>query len=199
MISFIFGEKGEFFEQVIPGKNSKRIPPDQALCSVMLFKVPASPFYKAIEKLGRKDGAETLVRPKRKERKMKRRLAIWATWYMVSVMFLIGITPRVYADFSPSELITLSQNDRNSDLLKVQKVLESKMIRERLGQLGFTEEGIQQRLYQLSDEQIHQMALKIDELKIGGDAGEAVIIGFVVIIFIVAVVYFLGYRLVLKQ
>ena len=130
---------------------------------------------------------------------MKKRLARWVTWYIVSVMFLLGITPRVYADFSPSELIGPSQIDRQSDLLKVQKVLESKMIRERLGQLGFTEEGIQQRLYQLSDEQIHQMALKIDELKIGGDAGEAVIIGFVVIIFIVAVVYFLGYRLVLKQ
>ena len=130
---------------------------------------------------------------------MPRRLSKWITWYMVSVMFLLGITPGVYAGFSPSELITLSQIDRNSDLLKIQKVLEAKMIRERLSQLGFTEEGIQQRLYQLSDEQIHQIALKIDELRVGGDAGEAVIIGFVVIIFIVAVVYFLGYRLILKQ
>jgi len=72
------------------------------------------------------------------------------------------------------------------------------MIRERLSQLGFTEEGIQQRLYQLSDEQIHQIALKTDELRVGGDAGEAVIIGFLVAIFIVAVIYLLGYRLVLK-
>ncbi len=130
---------------------------------------------------------------------MKRRLAKWVTWYMVSVMFFIGITPSVYADFSSSELISLSQIDRNSDLLKIQKVLESKMIRERLSQLGFSEEGIQQRLTQLSDEQIHQFALKIDELKVGGDTGEAVIIGFVVVIFIVVVVYFLGYRLILKQ
>ena len=130
---------------------------------------------------------------------MKRRLAKWVTWYMVSVMLLIGITPRVYADFSSSELISLSQIDRNSDLLKIQKVLESKMIRERLSQLGFSEEGIQQRLTQLSNEQIHQFALKIDELKVGGDTGEAVIIGFVVVIFIVLVVYFLGYRLILKQ
>jgi hypothetical protein len=137
--------------------------------------------------------------PKRKEKKMKGRLAIWVTWYMISVMFLIGIAPGVYADFSPSELMTLSQIDRNADLLKVQKALESKKVRERLSQLGFTEEGIQQRLNQLSDSQIHQIALKIDELKVGGDTGEAIIIGFVVVIFIVAIVYFLGYRLVLKQ
>ncbi len=130
---------------------------------------------------------------------MKRRLAKWVTWYMVSVMFFIGITPGVYADFSPSELMSLSQIDRKADLLKIQKVLESKMIRERLGQLGFTEEAIQQRLTRLSDEQIHQFALKIDELKVGGDTGEAIIIGFVVIIFIVVIVYFLGYRLILKQ
>ena len=130
---------------------------------------------------------------------MKRKLAKWVTWYMVSAMFFIGITPGVYADFSPSELISLSQVDRNSDLLKIQKVLESKMIRERLSQLGFTEEGIQQRLSQFSDEQIHQIAMKIDELKVGGDAGEAVILGFVIVILIVVVIYFLGYRLVIKQ
>ena len=130
---------------------------------------------------------------------MKRRLAKWVTWYMVSVMFFIGIAPRAYADFSPSEVMGLSQLDRNSDLLKIQKVLESKMIRERLSQLGFTEEGIRARLTQLSDEQIHQIAIKIDELKVGGDTGEAVIIGFVVVIFIVLVVYFLGYRVILKK
>ena len=136
--------------------------------------------------------------PKERREMVKRKLSKWIIWYMVSALFFTGITPSVYADFSPSELITLSQIDRNSDLLKVQKVLESKMVRERLRQLGFTEAGIQQKLYQLSDEQIHQIALKIDQLRVGGDAGEAVIIGFVVIIFIVAVVYFLGYRLILK-
>lgn len=128
---------------------------------------------------------------------MKRRMAIWVTWYMVSVMFLIGITPRVYADFSPSELITLSQIDRSADLLKVQKVLEAKMVRERLRQLGFTEAGIQQRLNQLSNEQIHQIALKLDELKVGGSAGETVIIAFSIAIFVV-ILYFVGYKLVLK-
>ena len=130
---------------------------------------------------------------------MKKRFVIWVTWYMVSVMFLIGITPGVYADFSPSELITLSQIDRNSDLLKVQKVLESKMVRERLSQLGFTEKGIQQRLNQLSDQQIHQLALKIDDLKVGGDTGEAVLLGFLVVIFIVVVAYFVGYRVILQK
>jgi hypothetical protein len=55
---------------------------------------------------------------------MKRKLAEWVIWYLVSVMFVIGITPRVYADFSPSEVIDISQVDRNSDLQRIQKVLK---------------------------------------------------------------------------
>lgn len=129
---------------------------------------------------------------------MKRKLAKWVIWYMVSVMFVIGITPRVYADFSPSEVVGISQIDRNSDLQKIQQVLESKLIRERLIQLGFTEEGIQGRLTQLSNEQIHQVALKIDEMKVGGDGAEVVIIILLVAILVVAIIYFTGHRVIVK-
>ena len=129
---------------------------------------------------------------------MKRKLAKWVIWYMVSVMFVIGITPRVYADLSPSEMIGISQIDRNSDLQKIQKVLESKLIRERLIQLGFTEEGIQGRLNQLSNEQIHQVALKIDEMKVGGDGAEVVIIILLVAILVVAIIYLTGHKVIVK-
>ncbi len=130
---------------------------------------------------------------------MKRKLAKWVTWYMLSVMFLIGITPRVYADFSPSDLVALSQFDRTSDLQKIQKVLESKMIRERLGQLGFTEEEIHKRLNQFSDEQIHTLALKLDELTVGGDSGEAILIVLLSAVIVVLVLYIMGYRIILKK
>jgi len=42
---------------------------------------------------------------------MRVRLKKWITWYLVIAMFVIGITPRVYAGFSPSEVIGLSQVD----------------------------------------------------------------------------------------
>jgi len=129
---------------------------------------------------------------------MKRELAKWVIWYLVSVMFVIGITPRVYADFSPSEMIGLSQVNRNSDLQKIQKMLESKLIGERLRQLGFTEEGIQGRLNQLSDEQIHQVALKIDEMKVGGDGAEVVIIILLIALLVVGIIYLSGHRVIVK-
>ena len=130
---------------------------------------------------------------------MKRGLQKWVTWYMLLVMFLIGITPRVYADFSPSEVIALSQFDRTTDLQKIQKLLESKMVRERLSRLGFTEEGIQKRLSQLSNEQIHTLALKLDELKVGGDTGEAILIVILIAAIVVLVLYIMGYRVILKK
>ena len=130
---------------------------------------------------------------------MKGRMRDYVIWYMVSAMFVIGITPRVYAGLSPSETMTVAQFDRTADLQKIQKVLELKMISERLRQLGFTEEGIQQRLNQLSNEQIHRLALKLDELKVGGNGAEVVISLLVIAILVVILIYLLGHKIAIKK
>ena len=69
---------------------------------------------------------------------MRTALRKWITWYLVVAMFVIGITPRVHAGFSPSEVIGLSSLDRPSEVQKIQKFLEIKMVRERLREFGFT-------------------------------------------------------------
>ncbi len=130
---------------------------------------------------------------------MKRKLTKWVAWYMVTVMFLFGITPKVEAGFSPSEVIGQSQMDRSMDVEKVRKFLETKMIRERLHAFGFSQEEIQTRLNLLTDDQIHQVALKLDELKVAGDGGEAVIIALLIVAVVLLIFYLLGYRMVLKK
>ena len=130
---------------------------------------------------------------------MKRKLTNWVAWYMVTVMFLFGITPKVEAGFSPSEVIGQSQMDRPTDVEKIRKFLETKMIRERLHAFGLSPEEIQARLNQLTDDQIHQVALKLDELKVAGDGGEAVIIVLLIAVIVLLVIYLLGYRVVLKK
>ncbi len=130
---------------------------------------------------------------------MKRKLANWVAWYMVTVMFLFGITPKVEAGFSPSEVIGQSQMDRSMDVEKVRNFLETKMIRERLHAFGFSQEEIQARLNLLTDDQIHQVALKLDELKVAGDGGEAVIIALLIVAVVLLIFYLLGYRVVLKK
>ena len=130
---------------------------------------------------------------------MKKKLTNWVAWYMVTVMVLFGITPKVEAGFSPSEVIGQSQMDGSKDMEKIRKFLEAKMIRERLHAFGLSPEEVQTRLTQLTDEQIHQMASKLDELKVAGDGGEAVIIVLLIAAIILLIIYLLGYRVVLKK
>jgi acid stress-induced BolA-like protein IbaG/YrbA len=118
---------------------------------------------------------------------------------MIAVTFLFGITPKVEAGFSPSEVIGQSQMDKLKDAEKIRKFLEAKMVRERLHAFGLSQEEIQTRLNQLSDDQIHQMALKLDELKVAGDGAEAVIIVLLIAAIVILIIYLLGYRVVLKK
>jgi hypothetical protein len=129
---------------------------------------------------------------------MKRRLTNWVLWYMITVMFLLGITPKVEAGFSPSEVIGQSQMNRSTEVEKIQKFLETKMIRERLQAFGLSQEEIQTRVNYLTDDQIHQVALKVDELKVGGDGGEVVIIILLILVLVALIIYVTGHKIILK-
>lgn len=122
----------------------------------------------------------------------------WITWYLVAAIFVIGITPRVYAGFAPSEGFALTSGERASNLDKVQKFLEMKMVRERLKDLGFTPEEIQGKLNDLNDQQLHQLAMKMDDLKVGGDGLGFVIAILVIIILVIIIVQLSGHRIVVK-
>lgn len=100
---------------------------------------------------------------------MKSSWAKVVSCYLVMVMFVLGITPRVFAGFSPSEAVSIFNFDRSSDIDKIRKVLEMRMVRERLKNFGFTPDEIEKKLIQLDDQQIHQLALNLDELKVGGN------------------------------
>ena len=129
---------------------------------------------------------------------MNKTIRNWIIWYLVIAMFVIGITPRVYAGFSPSEAIGFSQ-ERSSDLQKVQKFLEMKMVRERLKEYGFAPDEITARLDQLNDQQIHQLALKVDNLRVAADDGLGIIIALLFIaILVVILILLLWHRVVVK-
>jgi len=113
-------------------------------------------------------------------------------------MFVIGITPRVYAGFSPSEGLVLTSGERTSDLDKIQKFLEMKMVRERLKDLGFTADEIQGKLKDLNDQQIHQLATKMDDLNVGGDGLEVILVLLVIVILVILIIQLTGHRIVVK-
>jgi len=137
-------------------------------------------------------------RRKEKEVNMKKKFWVeYLLWYLIGAMFVIGITPRAFAGFSPSEATSLAF-DRPSDLEKVRKVLEMRVVREKLKEFGFTTNEIEKRLSELSDDQIHQIALQIDELKVGGDGWAVAFLFLLIAILIVLVIYVTGHRVVVK-
>ena len=119
-------------------------------------------------------------------------------WYPVGAMFMIATAPRCLAGFSSSEVIALSPADRPADLEKLKKFLETKMVRERLKDLGFAPEEVRMKLADLNDRQVHQLALHLDEMQVAGDGGEVVVIVFLAAILVVLILYAMGHRILIK-
>lgn len=120
-------------------------------------------------------------------------------WYLVVAMLIIGITPRLEAAFAPSEALVLSSAARSTDTETVQAVLENKLVRQRLQDLGFNADEITAKLSQLSDEQLHSIAQKLDDLKVGSD-GFGVVIGILVIIALILVIIHLsGHKVIVTR
>ena len=118
--------------------------------------------------------------------------------YLAIAMFILGIVPRVDAGFIPSDIITHPEIDRTADLQSIQKVFETKMVRQRLENLGFTADEIQKRLNQLNDEQIHNLALNLDQLKVGGDGFGVIAALLVIALLVVALIYLTKHRVIIQ-
>jgi hypothetical protein len=88
-----------------------------------------------------------------KEGLLARRITIM----LIILMSLMSIVPRIEAAFIPS---TESQSEliRDQDIQIVKKALENKVITQRLQDLGFSDQEIQDRMDQLSDQEVHNLA-----------------------------------------
>jgi hypothetical protein len=118
-------------------------------------------------------------------------------WTLVFTTFMMGWFP-------PDSTAMLAPADfglnRLEDLQKVQRVLESKMVQQRLEDVGLTADEIQGRLARLSDAQLHRMANQLDALMPGGDGGLGIVVALLVIaILVVILFYLLGHRIEVKK
>jgi hypothetical protein len=63
----------------------------------------------------------------------------------------------------------VSAGSRAADLGTIQSTLESKLVAQRLTEVGLTAQEVQARLAALSDDQLHQVAQNLDGLQPGGE------------------------------
>jgi hypothetical protein len=111
-----------------------------------------------------------------------RRVAI----LLIVITLPLSLVAKVEAAFIPSSE-SLSSIIREQDIATVQKALEHKLVKERLSDLGYTEEEIAARLDKLSDQELHSFAGQLDSLNPGGD-GLGIIIAVLVIVLLVIVI-----------
>ena len=125
-------------------------------------------------------------------------------WTVAMTTLVTGVfPPDVQAMLAPpsataSELGT--GLDRAADLQKVQSVLETKVVSQRLADYGLNQEEISARVNQLSDAQLHQMASQIDAMIPAGDGGLGIVIALLVIaILAVILIYLLDHKITVTK
>ena len=115
--------------------------------------------------------------------------------YMAFAFFLIASIPQnSWAYLVDSQGLNYS---READINKIQRVLESKMVSQRLSELGLSRDEINSKLHQLNDADVHQFASQLDSIMPGGDLG--IIIGLLVIVILVLVILQItGHKVIVK-
>ncbi|MDY6853101.1 MAG: PA2779 family protein [Thermodesulfobacteriota bacterium] len=113
--------------------------------------------------------------------------------FLVVSMSFISMIPRAEAAFIPSDE-SYSLILKEKEMAVVQNVLEHKIVKGRLSSLGYSEREISERLNQLSDEEIHELAGQIDTLVSAGDG-----LGFVIGLLVIALLVILILKLFDKQ
>lgn len=124
-------------------------------------------------------------------------------WTLVTVTLLSGLFPEdIRAMVAPPLQTTtnsISEPYRTADLQTIQTVLESKVVRQRLEDFGLRPEEISTRLAKLSDDQLHQLATKVDALIPAGDGLGIVIALLVIAILAVILIYLLNHRIIITK
>ncbi len=115
--------------------------------------------------------------------------------YLMFAIFILTMPVQGWAMFIPAGEMTPS---RQADLDTIQKTLESSLIRQRLMDFGLTSEEAMARVNNLSNEQIHQFAAKLDALQAGGDGVDALIFLLLVAIVVIVVLEATGHHVILR-
>ena len=87
---------------------------------------------------------------------------------------------------------------RGADMDKIQRVLESKMVSQRLQELGLSVDEVNSKLAGLGDAEIHQFASRLDSLMPGGDMLIDIMALLVIAILVLVILHLLGYKVIIK-
>jgi len=83
---------------------------------------------------------------------------------------------------------------REINELKVRRALENKIVAEKLKSHGLTKEEVSEKLNNMTDDQVHQIASLTDRIPAGGDGGVGIVIAILVIVALTLLIVYLFKR-----
>ncbi|HAG51664.1 MAG TPA: hypothetical protein DHU69_02520 [Deltaproteobacteria bacterium] len=116
--------------------------------------------------------------------------------YLSFAFFLIASIPQnSWAYFVGPQPLNFS---READIDKIQRVLESKIVSQRLAELGLSMDAINSRLNELNNAEMHQFASQLESLMPGGDTIIAIMGLLVIVILVLVILQLTGHKVVVK-
>jgi hypothetical protein len=107
-------------------------------------------------------------------------VAAYLTFFLTSPTFAGLVGSLASPDLQASEM-------RAEEMRKIQVALENELVRAKLHAYGLTADEVDQKLDQMTDEQIHLLAQASDDILAGGD-GVGLAIGILLVVLIVVVI-----------
>ncbi|MBW7957466.1 MAG: PA2779 family protein [Deltaproteobacteria bacterium] len=99
---------------------------------------------------------------------------------------------------SDAVVAAAAEKAREADIARVQRVLESKLVADKLQQAGLSEAEINERLGKLSDAELHSFASQLESLYPGGDALSAIIALLIIVILVLVVLKLADRKIVIR-
>lgn len=112
---------------------------------------------------------------------------------MAFSMLVIGSIPAKSMAYVAGPEAVAASVGRHADMAKIQRVLESRLVADKLEAAGLPTAEIMPRIDKLDDGELHQFASQLDSLYPGGDA-LGVVIALLVIVILVMVIMKLSDR-----
>lgn len=113
----------------------------------------------------------------------------------LALLILGGLQENVMAGLIPSNVSVAdggAKIDRAADTQTIQRVLESKVVVQRLTDMGLSVEEVQASMDKLSSEDLHQIATNMDGVQAGGYLG--ILIGLLVLVLLILLIVYLAKR-----
>lgn len=111
--------------------------------------------------------------------------------FMVSWAIILGMFPSggfcmPVGSYQSASIST----SRATDIASISAILSRQIVKNKLKNLGLSEDRVMARLENLSDNELHRLALRVNKIHAGGDGGGIALALVLIVLIIVAILYF---------